>query len=415
MRRYVLVLLVLVLAAGCVSDAPETPEPSVAFHVPEEPVPAGLVSLTVLSDPPFSSVLVDGQYTGMVTPGTLSLVPGTYTVSVESSSGRTAEQTVTLIEDTTVSLSVSRDPARYGRVLSDTDLTGTGYAVFRSSQPYVHILINGRQITGEGVKTPYIVPALRAGDQTFGILDSTGKWSEFGSNEGTFSIRSRLYTPVNFAKGSDTLETHTLSSPAYTGFPYSAGGEISGDRIPGNRNWWKGYTYLSVQTQEGIISFPRVLSWGTDITLEPRDAVWSQVTVTSVPSGADILIDGFPIGKTTPWTVANISDGMHKVMVTKPGYLPAERDLYLPAESGTTAVDFGELTPYTNGYLVVDSGVPGAFVMIHGRDTGDRTPVVYPAFPIGETEVTVITGSGKSVTEHVTVLPDRVTRVMAEF
>lgn len=149
--------------------------------------------------------------------------------------------------------------------------------------------------------------------------------------------------------------------------------------------------------------------------IELRHVIWHDLLVTSSPSGADILIDGFPTEYTIPWTIHNVSDGFHKITVSKPGYLPAEKELALSGTVGTKTVTMPPMEEYSSGYLLVDSDEPGAYIMMYGKDTGDRTPAVYQAFPIGNRDITIISGSGITKTETVTILPDTMNTLYVSF
>lgn len=70
---------------------------------------------------------------------------------------------------------------------------------------------------------------------------------------------------------------------------------------------------------------------------------------------------------------------------------------------------------YSSGYLLVDSDEPGAYIMMYGKDTGDRTPAVYQAFSIGNRDITIISGSGITKTETVTILPDTMNTLYVSF
>ena len=79
------------------------------------------------------------------------------------------------------------------------------------------------------------------------------------------------------------------------------------------------------------------------------------------------------------------------------------------------SVSLPEMQEYASGYLRVDSDEPGSYIMMYGKDTGDRTPVVYEAVPIGSRDITVVSGSGKSKTEMVLVLPDTMNELYVTF
>ncbi len=415
-----LCLSLFLLSCGCtgtagIQDQPVPTGTATPAATTGENTATGSALLTVLSDPPYAAILLDGTYTGTTTPGSIRIPAGSHTVRVEASNGRSAEQQINIREDTTLSFDIPAAAGKFGTPLTEQELSKTGWAVVKAADPYVYISVNANRIVRDVVQTPYVIPALKEGLVGIKIEDITSSGREFGFSEGTFPVISGLYSPVTFTGGTETLDMFSITSSAYAGYPYSVSGAVSPGRIPESREWPSDYRFISLKTPDGYVSYPRAAAGTSSVVIEPRDVTWYPLTVTSSPSGADILIDGIPTGKTTPWTIQNVSDGFHTVLVSHPGYLPQEKDLLLAGDAEAREVSFPDMEPYTNGYLVVESDEPGAFIMMYGRDTGDRTPTVYPAFPIGTAEITVITSTGKSLTKTVTVLPDTVTTVHADF
>lgn len=432
MNKLILVLCILacILAAGCIT--PPSPDPDIT-PVPAAPAadetktPAGSLTLTILSDPPGASILIDGTHIGKTTPETITIPAGPRTITVESARGHRTSETRDLTNDTTIALSLPQEKT-IGRHLTEKELSKTGWAVVRASQQYVYISVNGKQANSirynlEGtamrdtVETPYIIPGLKEGlisvkVEPSGILSDTGS----GYDSGEFPILSGIYSWLYFlVNGNEQMDVLAVTSEAYAGYPYSVDGYLSAGLIPETREWPVSCDYVSVLTDEGYISYLRNTMDRTLLKIEPRNVIWHDLHITSSPSGADILIDGFPTGYTTPWTIHNISDGFHKITVSKPGYLPVEKELALSGTAGTKTVIMPPMEEYSSGYLLVDSDEPGAYIMMYGKDTGDRTPAVYQAFPIGNRDITVVSGSGISKTETVTVLPDTMNTLNISF
>lgn len=429
-----LCILACLLAAGCITTpapgpdltAQETPGPT---QVPAEQTenPAGTHSVTVLSDPPGASILLDGEYTGKTAPGTIPVPAGTHTITVESARGHRSSEDITITADTTVELRISQEKT-LGTFLAEQDLSSTGWAVVRASQQYVYISVNGKQANSirynlEGtamrdtVETPYIIPGLKEGLVTIKV-EPGGMQSDTatGYTSGEFPVVSGIYSYLYFlVNGNEPMDVLAVTSEAYTGYPYSVDGYLSAGLIPETREWPVSCDYVSVHTGEGYISYQRDATDRTLLAIEPRYVVWHDLHITSSPAGADILIDGFPTGYTTPWTIQNISDGFHKITVSKPGYLPAEKELVLSATAGTQTVSMPAMSEYSSGYLLVDSDVPGSYIMMYGKDTGDRTPTIYPAFPIGNRDITVVSGTGTAKTQTVTILPDTMNTLRVSF
>jgi formylglycine-generating enzyme required for sulfatase activity len=96
-----------------------------------------------------------------------------------------------------------------------------------------------------------------------------------------------------------------------------------------------------------------------DVRLEPADG---RLTITSVPSGARIEIDGRPIGR-TPVTTGIAPGRQHQVEIFKPGYAPARRTVQLKrAASETLNIS---LEPQT-GTVRLEIEPPDAEIWIDG-------------------------------------------------
>ena len=336
-----LCIFVCICSAGCVTspsanttgelDVPVTPV------LQDDDVPVGLAQVTVLSDPPGAAILVDGMYVGKTAPDTVVLPFGRHTIEVECDHKKRVSQDVDVQGDTTVEMRVSHDKT-VGRFLSKSDISKTGWAVIRASQQYVYISVNGKPANSvrynlEGtairdtVETPYVVFGLKEGLVPIKVeAGGMNTDSGVGYNSGEFPIVPGLYSWLYFlVNGNDQMDILSVKSDAYAGYPYSVDGYLSAGQIAETREWPVSSNYVSVMTKDGYVSYQRDSMDRTLVIAEPRDVVWSAVSVSSSPSGADILVDGLPTGYTTPWTIQNVLDGFHKITVSKPGYLPSEK------------------------------------------------------------------------------------------
>jgi len=95
------------------------------------------------------------------------------------------------------------------------------------------------------------------------------------------------------------------------------------------------------------------------------------MSVSSIPSGATILLDGVAKG-TTPGTISGIEPGVHALMLEKEGYTPYERDVSISAGRPTTVT--ATLTK-TRGSLRIQTTPSGADVLFNGTAIG-ATPLV---------------------------------------
>ena len=106
---------------------------------------------------------------------------------------------------------------------------------------------------------------------------------------------------------------------------------------------------------------------------------------------AEVFIDGFRTGFSTPYTFTNISDGAHRITVSKPGHVPEESVITLAHTTVPISMTdlYFILEEYPSGFLRVVSDTPGATITINGKDTGEVTPFLFPWVPTGSHSVMV--------------------------
>jgi cytoskeletal protein RodZ len=96
----------------------------------------------------------------------------------------------------------------------------------------------------------------------------------------------------------------------------------------------------------------------------------AQVTVNSVPEGAEVSFDGSALCQ-TPCTLTGIAPGSHSISVSKAGFSAANKSLSL-ASGANTSVSL-ELSQMT-AMISVSSNPAGAAIVLDGKDTGKLTP-----------------------------------------
>jgi hypothetical protein len=122
-----------------------------------------------------------------------------------------------------------------------------------------------------------------------------------------------------------------------------------------------------------------------------------RLLVRSTPAGAEVSVDGKDYGR-TPATVRDLSQGAHRLTITRPGYTPEERRFVItpsrPAPSMTIALAPARTTAPPPraaapgaaagfaGGLAVDSRPAGAKVFVDGKLVG-TTPMVLPSVSAG--------------------------------
>jgi len=95
-------------------------------------------------------------------------------------------------------------------------------------------------------------------------------------------------------------------------------------------------------------------------TLEPLP---SGLTIISAPSGAHVIIDKNPVGK-TPTTVTNLNNGTHEVVVRLPGYARQKKTIELQPDA-KESLEFTLVKD--SGTLVVDTEPANVEIYVDGR------------------------------------------------
>ena len=161
----------------------------------------------------------------------------------------------------------------------------------------------------------------------------------------------------------------------------------------------------------------------------PRPAVepGARLRVVTDPPGADVTVDGRPVGK-SPVTTDLLNPGpMHPVVASLDGYAPARRAARLEPDGVTelrlslfqqeAESSVAALAPKGVGYLTAATR-PAARVTIDGRETGRWTPVP-PANPIalsaGAHTVVFETAEGKKIEEQLQVEAGKTARLIRSF
>jgi hypothetical protein len=178
-------------------------------------------------------------------------------------------------------------------------------------------------------------------------------------------------------------------------------------------------SFITIFHDQSYVSYALPVAMNEDhyLVFEPRQHQNLSIFADSKPRGAEVFIDGFRTGFSTPYTFSNISDGPHRIMVSKTGYIPQEQFvnlLFTRVPLSTTNVSFS-LDEYPNGFLRVASDPPGAPVSLDRMDTGEVTPILFSSVPIGLHSVTV---TGKNMTRkypEITVNALNIINITADF
>ena len=101
-------------------------------------------------------------------------------------------------------------------------------------------------------------------------------------------------------------------------------------------------------------------------------AIPGQLTIDSVPQGAQIQLDGATDASwVTPVVLSNIQPGSHSITLSKSGFAPDTRSVDVASGAhASTIIHLSQLT----ATLVVKSEPAGASIYIDGHDAGAKTP-----------------------------------------
>ena len=141
-----------------------------------------------------------------------------------------------------------------------------------------------------------------------------------------------------------------------------------------------------------------------------------KLPVESSPPGGEIFVDGLWSGYTTPAVIPNLSTGLHRIIVTLPGYIPGETITEIPITDSPVVrkpVSF-ILDTYASGPVTLESIPPAADILIDGIVTGEITPYTFEHLSLGIHQVTV-RRNGESRTIEVNVKPGESHREVVMF
>ena len=164
-----------------------------------------------------------------------------------------------------------------------------------------------------------------------------------------------------------------------------------------------GKVYVADSYNNRIQKFEPVITTITKTTT-PTIPVPASLIITSIPTGADIFIDGVQRG-TTPHTFTDIALGSHSVIVSKIGYLGKYSTITVSQGQPTTVDVTLELLQPGTGTISVISDPPGAGIMLDGKYSGQATPYDFSGISPGVHTVEMTLVGYNSYTQTVTVVP----------
>ena len=210
----------------------------------------------------------------------------------------------------------------------------------------------------------------------------------------------------------------SISPGPYSGAEFTINGRFPEGRLPATISAGCPGSFISVRKGEEYTSFliPCTNQDTETLNLAKSPYPHAPLQISSGPSGAEIFIDGFRTGYTTPHTFTQVSEGLHRIMVSKPGLYPVEE--IVPVEirgaNATPQKVYFPMENYGEGTIVVDSLPRGAAIYLNGWTPGESTPHTFDHMKIGFYEVIVQVGP-KPWIEQFELTPSKVGKVVADF
>jgi hypothetical protein len=363
-------------------------------------------SLSLHSNPEGALIFVNGTYLGKTTPYTLELNPGDSTgIRIELDGYVPVERNLKITNDTLVCEHL------YSLVHPTKGLSDAPFLIPEKTSHgglYVNSRPRPASISLDGIQVPQRTPAvifgLREGSYTVQLSAEQSDpllrdRSDIQFEEREVYVYPDAIVPVDITATTSPLREIILDSNHLRGEQFTINGHTIKKTIPEKINSPVFDSFITIFQNQSYVSYPLTVTVNEDhyLVIEPRQHQSLSVFINSRPRGAEVFIDGFRTGFSTPYTFSNISDGPHRIMVTKTGYIPQERIINLIRYSvplATTSVSFS-LDEYPNGFLKVASDPQGASISLDGKDTGEVTPMLFSSVPTGLHSVTI---SGNNVT-----------------
>jgi uncharacterized repeat protein (TIGR01451 family) len=308
-------------------------------------------SISVTSTPPGAGIVLDGADSGEVTPFTLdNVAAGTHTIDVSLPGYSPGSQSVTVITGSTVKVD-------FQLILIPPQ---TGSISVTSSPAGADIRLDG---INTGKITPAILDSVAPGDHTVAVslpgynlaskdvsvTPGSTATVDFALNQipktGSIAVSS---TPAGAAIELDGIGTGKVTPFTFDGI--AAGNHAVSVALAG---------YAS-ESQTVTVAAGSTVNAEFRLFTAPQNG---SISVTSVPAGAAIALDGIGTGKVTPATLIGVIPGNHIVALTLNGYRPVSKTVSVNA--GTAAnVSFRLIHAVKQADLSITTTVSNATITV---------------------------------------------------
>ena len=359
------------------------------------------------TNPEGALIFVDGIYLGKTTPYSLNIdTPGQHRIRMDLDGFVSKERDLSIINNTSICEELYSDvhstKGRSDEQIMEREKTRHGGLYINSRPNPAIIFIDGTRMPQ---RTPAVLNGLKEGTYTVRLSFEQSdpllrEKSDIRFEEKEVYVHPYCIVPVDVAANSSPLREMIIDSRELRGEPFTVNGNILQKTIPDKITTPVFDAFITVFHNQSYISYTLPVTINEDryLVIKPRQHHDLDIFVDSKPRGAEVFIDGFRTGLSTPYSFTNISDGPHRIMVSKNGYIPQESSidlLYTPVPISVTNISFF-LEEYPNGFLRVESNPQGADITLDGMDTGEVTPFLFSSIPTGLHSVMV---SGNNLTQ----------------
>jgi hypothetical protein len=380
------------------------------------PVPVPVFNLSVDSDPDGALIVLNGNRTGTTPYVVTGLEKNTYTMTLTRAGYQVYNEVVTLDTDKTLDIPLTSTLETLFVIPGKSEAQNRYGGIYVTSFPNnLDLAIDGVEVTGG---TPFLYYGFPEGLHTITITRADKQ-----SGPATYTRSVWVYHDALTIFNVDTeivlLAKRVAINPGpYSGAEFTINGRFPAGRLPATISAGCPGSFISVKKGDEYVSFliPCTNQETVSMSLTNKDEPHPPVQINSVPEGAEIFIDGFRTGYTTPHTFTEVSEGLHRIMVSKPGLYPQEEIITVEIRDKNTTPQkfFFSMENYGEGTIVVDSLPRGASIYLNGWTPGEVTPHTFDHMKIGFYEVTVQMGP-KPWIEQIELVPSQVSKIVADF
>ncbi len=380
------------------------------------PVPALVFNLSVDSDPGGALIVLNGNRTGTTPYVMTGLEKNTYTMTLTRPGYLVYSEVVTLDRDKTLEIPLTPAMDALFVTPGKSEAQNKYGGIYVTSFPdNLDLAIDGVEVKGG---TPFLYYGFPEGLHTITITRADKQ-----SGPATYTRSVWVYHDAITIYNLDTEVTLlakrvTINPGLYSGAEFTINGRFPEGRLPATITAGCPGSFISVKKGEAYSSFliPCTNQETVTMNLARKDQPHPPLQIASVPEEAEIFIDGFRTGYTTPHTFTEVSEGLHRIMLSKPGLYPKEETITVEIRDINTTPQkfFFSMENYGEGTIVVDSLPPGASIYLNGWTPGETTPHTFDHMKIGFYEVTVEMGS-KPWIDQIELVPSKVSKIVADF